>query len=135
MATYRSTYCPYCKSPIKIQEATGWNHYEDHFGDPQALCYKCFKPYNTGKKYWSNMDSSEKITVYLRLFLSIFTGSFFFSMIFLVICMILRFVFPSLIDSFFSLKPIIFLYLSIIPVSLAIYFDAKTFKNLIKKFP
>jgi hypothetical protein len=134
MAQYVSSFCPYCNAPLSLHQETGWNYYEDHFGDPQALCYRCFKPYKTGRNNWSSMDYSEKFVIFLRLSLSIVILSFLLSLGLLILSYLLNFIFPSLIDFIDSLEPTFFLYFMAISLPFAIYFDVRKLMALIKKF-
>jgi len=41
MATYKSTFCPHCKSPLSIHVQTGWNNYDELFGEQTLFCSSC----------------------------------------------------------------------------------------------
>lgn len=50
MAIYKTSKCPYCKTPIKFLERTYWNDYTNDIGEPLAQCSNCKRNYKTGKQ-------------------------------------------------------------------------------------
>ena len=67
MATYRTTKCPYCGYKIQDRVLTA----KELIGHPIAACPSCKNVYRTGKKYWRDMNTKERVFYVLR---EVFTG-------------------------------------------------------------
>ncbi len=72
---YKFSKCPHCGKFIDAFKPTGWNDLEEQIGDPVGLCFSCLRSYNTGRKYWKDMDGVDRFVVYARIgFGAIFGG-------------------------------------------------------------
>ena len=135
MARYRSTYCPYCKAPITIHEDTGWIYYEHQFGEPIGTCNSCHKTYNTSRKYWSKMDYSDKILVFIRFFLAIAILVILLSIVFSLLLWLLTKAIPSLTTFVDLEQSVTFIVTAIVCTPLAIFREVKELNSLIKQYP
>ena len=77
MATYKFSKCPYCGKSIESFKTTGWNDIREKIGSPTASCPHCFKVYRTGRIFWDNMTTEQRVLIYIRVaFGSVFLGVF-----------------------------------------------------------
>jgi hypothetical protein len=72
---YKFSKCPHCGKFIDVFKPTGWNDLKERIGNPVGFCLSCMKPYNTGRKYWKDMDGGDRFVAYTRVaFGAVFGG-------------------------------------------------------------
>ena len=87
MATYRTTKCPNCGYEIEDRVPTA----RELIGHPVEACPRCKNLYRTGKKYWKDMSTKERLFYILReVFIGFYTALFFSMIPVLVLALILR---------------------------------------------
>ncbi len=128
MGYYRSTSCPYCKTPIETRKRTGINDISNDIGAPAERCRWCGKYYKTGKQYWNSMSESQKGKTYIKLTVSYFATAFVISFLIFIGMWLLGLIFGFDVDDLvFGPLGIIIL---IVGFALSIRRNSKEFKEL-----
>jgi hypothetical protein len=118
MAIFRTTRCPYCNSPIEYLKNTGWDDFEKYFGEEEQTCFSCGKFYRTGAYHWSNMPSTVKTKVYLRMSFAIIMAAIFWeTAIIIVILGIVYFLFNNDLMPYVSGKILLLFLIALLPFS------------------
>lgn len=141
MAYYKLTSCPYCKHYLASDylKKGGWNDLDNILGTPTGLCSNCGKSYFTGRQTWSNLRSSKKFELHLRMSVGILFSSVVYTGLLLAILYGIAEIFNAqFVDKLFKSideHPVKLLFFFIPNLCWMIFTHIYELKELIKKHP
>jgi hypothetical protein len=68
------TQCANCNETINFKSWGSWLNYSNGLGAPDAKCPKCKNKVLTGRRFWNELETTDKLQVYAKLLVGIPIG-------------------------------------------------------------